>query len=136
MQVVKNTNLKGRWQVLQENPKVICDTAHNKEGLRIVLHQLERESYKKIHIVLGFVSDKNLGELLPLFPKEARYYFCKPNILRGLSEIDLQKKATAFNLDGKKYSSVALALESALLNANQQDIIYVGGSTFVVAEII
>lgn len=136
LQVVKNTNLKGRWQVLQENPKVICDTAHNKEGLRIVLHQLERESYKKIHIVLGVVSDKNLGELLPLFPKEARYYFCKPNILRGLSEIDLQKKATAFNLDGKKYSSVALALESALLNANQQDIIYVGGSTFVVAEII
>jgi len=136
LQVVKNTNLKGRWQVLQENPKVICDTAHNKEGLRIVLHQLERESYKKIHIVLGVVSDKNLEELLPLFPKEARYYFCKPNIPRGLSEIDLQKKATAFNLDGKKYSSVALALESALLNANQQDIIYVGGSTFVVAEII
>ena len=136
LHVVKNTNLKGRWQVLQERPKVICDTAHNKEGLEMVLDQLKREEFKKLHIVLGVVSDKKLDLILPLFPDTASYYFCKPDIPRGLSADTLQEKATKFNLIGKKYASVKGALKSALLNANQQDIIYVGGSTFVVAEII
>jgi dihydrofolate synthase/folylpolyglutamate synthase len=136
LHVVKNTNLKGRWQVLQENPKIICDTAHNKEGLRIVLNQLKKEEYKKLHIVLGVVLDKNLADILPMFPKEANYYFCKPNIPRGLSEAILKEKASDFDLLGEKYSSVKKAFKSALLNANQDDTIYVGGSTFVVAEII
>ncbi len=136
MNVVKNTNLKGRWQILQEKPKVICDTAHNKEGLHLVLNQLKREKFRKLHIVLGVVSDKKLEEVLPLFPKEATYYFCKPDIPRGMSEEVLQEKALNFNLKGKKYLSVKKAYKQALLNANQQDIIYVGGSTFVVAEII
>ena len=136
MSVVKNTNLKGRWQVLQENPKVISDTAHNAEGLKIVLNQLKKESYKKLHIVLGVVADKNLEVVLTLFPKDAIYYFCKPNIPRGLSEDVLLEKSIKFQLKGKKYSSVKKALKSALLNANQEDTIYVGGSTFVVAEII
>jgi dihydrofolate synthase/folylpolyglutamate synthase len=134
--VVKNTNLKGRWQVLQENPKVICDTAHNKEGLEMVLKQLKKEAFKRLHIVLGVVSDKKLEDVLPLFPNNASYYFCKPDIPRGLSAAVLQEKAIQFNLIGKKYTTVKGALKSALLNANQQDIIYVGGSTFVVAEII
>lgn len=136
LNVVKNTNLKGRWQILQEHPKVICDTAHNKEGLEMVLQQLKKEAYKKLHIVLGFVSDKKLEDVLPLFPNNASYYFCKPDIPRGLSAAVLQEKAMQFDLIGKKYTSVKRALKSALLNANQQDIIYVGGSTFVVAEII
>jgi dihydrofolate synthase/folylpolyglutamate synthase len=136
LHVVKNTNLKGRWQVLQEKPKVICDTAHNKEGLSIVLNQLKKEHYKKLHIVLGVVLDKNLVAILPMFPKEANYYFCKPNIPRGLSEAILQEKALNFDLFGEKYLSVKEAFKSALLNANQEDTIYVGGSTFVVAEII
>ena len=136
LNVVKNTNLKGRWQVLQEHPKVICDTAHNKEGLAIVLNQLKKQPFKKLHIVLGVVADKKLETILPLFPSSADYYFCKPAISRGLSEAILEANAKKFNLVGKKYSSVKLALKSALLNANQQDIIYVGGSTFVVAEII
>ena len=136
LNVVKNTNLKGRWQVLQEHPKVICDTAHNKEGLAIVLNQLKKQPFKKLHIVLGFVADKKLETMLPLFPSNASYYFCKPAISRGLSEVVLEANAKKFNLVGKKYSSVKLALKSALLNANQEDIIYVGGSTFVVAEII
>jgi dihydrofolate synthase/folylpolyglutamate synthase len=136
LNVVKNTNLKGRWQILQEHPKVICDTAHNKEGLEMVLQQLKKEAYKKLHIVLGFVSDKKLEDVLPLFPNNASYYFCKPDIPRGLSAAVLQEKAMQFDLIGKKYTSVKGALKSALLNANQQDIIYVGGSTFVVAEII
>ena len=136
LNVVKNTNLKGRWQVLQEQPKVICDTAHNKEGLSIVLKQLKKQPFKKLHIVLGVVADKKLETILPLFPGSADYYFCKPAISRGLSEAVLEANAKKFNLVGKKYSSVKLALKSALLNANQEDIIYVGGSTFVVAEII
>ncbi|MGJ8745661.1 bifunctional folylpolyglutamate synthase/dihydrofolate synthase [Polaribacter sp.] len=136
LHVVKNTSLKGRWQILQEKPKVICDTAHNKDGLRIVLKQLEKEVYNKIHFVLGVVSDKKLEEVLPLFPEEAVYYFCKPDIPRGMSEVVLKEKAQEFNLIGKKYSSVKNAFKSALHNANQEDIIYVGGSTFVVAEII
>jgi dihydrofolate synthase/folylpolyglutamate synthase len=136
LHVVKNTNLKGRWQILQKRPKVICDTAHNKEGLIIVLEQLKKEQFKKLHVVLGVVADKNLATILPLFPSNASYYFCKPDVPRGLSEVTLHEKATKFNLVGEKYASVKLALKSALLNANQEDIIYVGGSTFVVAEII
>ena len=136
MSVVENTNLKGRWQVLQENPKVICDTAHNAEGLKIVLNQLKKENYKKLHIILGVVSDKKLEDVLPLFPEEAIYYFCKPNIPRGLSEDFLQQKAEEFNLLGEKYSTVELAYKSALASAYQDDVIYIGGSTFVVAEVI
>ena len=136
LNVVKNTNLKGRWQILQKEPKVICDTAHNKEGLEIVLNQLKREVFKKLHIVLGVVSDKKLEDVLPLFPKDASYYFCKPDIPRGMSEVFLQQKAEEFNLIGEKYSTVELAFKSALASANQDDVIYVGGSTFVVAEII
>ena len=122
--------------ILQEHPKVICDTAHNAEGLKIVLHQLKKEKTKKLHIVLGVVSDKKLEDILSMFPAEASYYFCKPNIPRGLSEVVLQEKAANFNLFGKKYLSVKKAYKSALLNANQEDTIYIGGSTFVVAEII
>ena len=136
LQVVKNTSLKGRWQILQENPLAICDTAHNKEGLFLVLNQLKKQNYQELHIVLGMVADKSLEDILPLFPKEARYYFCKPAIPRGLSEEVLEEKASDFQLLGEKYTSVENAYSNALLNANQEDIIFVGGSTFVVAEII
>ena len=136
LHVAKNTHLKGRWQLLKETPRVICDTAHNKEGLSLVMDQLQEEHYKELHIVLGVVSDKNLEDILPLFPKNARYYFCKPNVPRGMSEAILYNKSIKFNLVGKKFTSVTKAYKEALLNANQEDIIYVGGSTFVVAEII
>ena len=134
--VVKNTGLKGRWQILQNNPKVICDTAHNMEGLKIVLNQLKKENYKKLHVVLGIVSDKKLEDILPMFPEKAIYYFCKPDIPRGLSDAVLQEKSKEFNLFGKKYPSVKKAYKKALQYANQEDTIYVGGSTFVIAEII
>jgi len=136
LQVVKNTSLKGRWQILKESPKVICDTAHNTEGLKIVLNQLKKQQFNKLHLVIGVVSDKKLEDVLPLFPKDAIYYFCKPNIPRGLNEDTLKQKASEFNLLGEKFSSVNNAFKKALSNANQEDIIYVGGSTFVVAEII
>ncbi len=97
---VANTGLRGRWDVLQESPKVICDTAHNAEGLKYVMEQLKLENFEKLHIVLGVVNDKDLDKVLPLFPKEAAYYFCKPDIPRGLEEIELQKTAKKFNLIG------------------------------------
>jgi len=136
LHVAQNTSLKGRWQLLQQNPKVIADTAHNTEGLKIVLNQLKKEHYNNLHMVIGVVSDKKLEDVLPLFPKDAVYYFCKPNIPRGLNEEDLKQKASEFNLMGEKFSSVDKAFKKALRNANQEDMIYVGGSTFVVAEII
>ena len=136
LNIVKNTNIKGRWQVLEQTPKVICDTAHNKEGLLLVLNQLSNQEYNLLHIVLGVVSDKDLDSLLPLFPKQARYYFCKPNIPRALSEDLLERAAKEFELFGDRYSSVEKAYASALLNANQNDMIFIGGSTFVVAEVI
>jgi len=136
LQVVKNTHLKGRWQILQENPKVIADTAHNKEGLEIVLQQLKKEKYNHLHIVLGVVSDKKLEEVLPLFPKEATYYFCKPNIPRGMSETLLKEVAHKYHLLGDSFNSVNQAFETAKLSAGKEDVVYVGGSTFVVAEIL
>lgn len=137
LNVVKNTSLKGRWQVLQEeNPKIICDTAHNKEGLSYVLEQLEKERKENLHIVLGMVLDKDLDEILPMFPKNARYYFCKPNIPRGLSEKRLQQKSNCFQLNGDCFVSVKQAFKIAKQVAGKEDVVYVGGSTFVVAEVI
>lgn len=134
--VVTNTGLKGRWQVLHTNPKIICDTAHNSHGLKIVLQQLEREAPSHLHIVLGVLNDKDLESILPLFPKNATYYFCKPKVQRGLDEKILQKEALKYNLIGKVYSSVLKAKNAALKTASKEDIIYIGGSTFVVAELI
>ncbi|MCG8734330.1 bifunctional folylpolyglutamate synthase/dihydrofolate synthase [Tenacibaculum finnmarkense] len=136
LKVVENTNLKGRWQILQQYPKVICDTAHNKEGLIYTLAQLKNEQYKNLHIVLGVVSDKDLAAILPMFPQNARYYFCKPNIIRGLSEKKLKDTAEVFNLTGDLFGSVNEAFESAKTQASSEDCIYIGGSTFVVAEIL
>ena len=136
LNVVKNTNLQGRWQILQESPKVICDTAHNAHGLEMVMNQLKKEKIKQLHIVLGVVNDKDLDSILPLFPKNAIYYFCKPKIERGLSAKILQEKAETYNLIGNTYRSISIAYKNAVANSDTKDLIYVGGSTFVVAEII
>jgi dihydrofolate synthase/folylpolyglutamate synthase len=136
LNVVKNTGLQGRWQQLGKSPKIICDTAHNKNGLEIVMKQIQKEKYNTLHIVLGVVNDKDLNEILPLFPKDAVYYFCKPNIPRGLAAKILQEKATGFNLKGKVFNSVSDSYTTALQNASKTDLIFIGGSTFVVAEIL
>ena len=136
LNVVKNTGLQGRWQQLNAYPKVICDTAHNKNGLEIVLNQIQKEDFDTLHIVLGVVNDKDLEEILPLFPKKAIYYFCKPNIPRGLDVLILKQKATSFGLTGEVYSSVSEAYKKAIEKAGKSDFIYIGGSTFVVAEIL
>ncbi len=134
--VIKNTGLQGRWQQLKERPKVICDTAHNSHGLKIVLNQIQNEKFEQLHIVLGVVNDKDLNEILPLFPKNAKYYFCKPNIPRGLNAEILQKKAADFQLYGKVYNSISNAYQEALKSSTKKDFIYIGGSTFVVAEVL
>jgi dihydrofolate synthase/folylpolyglutamate synthase len=136
LQVVKNTGLQGRWQQLGDSPKVICDTAHNKNGLEIVMYQIQKEKFDTLHIVLGVVNDKDLDEVLPLFPKNAIYYFCKPNIPRGLDASILYQKATTFGLHGEVFNSVSEAYKKALQVATKSDFIYIGGSTFVVAEIL
>lgn len=134
--VIQNTGLQGRWQQLRANPKVICDTAHNSHGLKIVLNQIQNEKFEQLHIVLGVVNDKDLNEILPLFPKNAKYYFCKPNIPRGLDANLLQKTASKFELYGKVYNSVSNAYKVALEISAENDFIYIGGSTFVVAEVL
>jgi dihydrofolate synthase / folylpolyglutamate synthase len=136
LNVVRNTGLLGRWQTLGESPKVICDTAHNKNGLEIVMKQIQKEKFDALHIVLGVVNDKDLAEILPLFPKKANYYFCKPNIPRGLEATLLQKKAAEFDLKGVVHNSVLESYNKARQNAQPKDFIYIGGSTFVVAEIL
>lgn len=133
---VQNTQLMGRWQSIGTQPTVICDTAHNKEGLSIVLSQIEQETFDQLHFVIGFVKDKKLENILPLFPKNAHYYFCSPKISRGLSAMDLKYKAEEFGLKGSVYPSVSEALKAAHSKAQESDFIYVGGSTFVVAEVL
>jgi len=134
--VVKNTGLLGRWQILNKKPLTICDTAHNKEGLIYVLKQLLNEQYDQLHIVMGVVNDKNLDSILELFPKNATYYFCKPNIPRGLEAKTLKEQAKRFDLNGEAYRSVKQALNEAQNTANKEDLIFIGGSTFVVAEVV
>lgn len=136
LNVIQNTGLQGRWQILGERPKVICDTAHNKEGLSFVLQQLQLETYDKLHIVFGVVKDKDIDSILSLFPKNASYYFCKPNVPRGLDADKLQSVFNENGLKGNVYNSVEEAMAMAIAEANKEDLIYVGGSTYVVAEII
>jgi dihydrofolate synthase/folylpolyglutamate synthase len=100
------------------------------------MNQLNNEPFTHLHLVLGFVNDKDLDKILPLFPKNATYYFSRPSLSRGLDETLLQKKAAAFNLIGNAYNSISEAYEAALKNATASDFIYIGGSTFTVAEVL
>lgn len=136
LNVVKNTGLQGRWQLLGTKPRIICDIAHNKEGLQYTLKQLSNTEYKQLHIVLGVVNDKNLDTILQLFPKNATYYFCQAQVPRALDAEILQQEGKKYSLTGARYSSVARAFKEAKNNAKPTDMLYIGGSTFVVAEIL
>ncbi|MDO4229292.1 MAG: folylpolyglutamate synthase/dihydrofolate synthase family protein [Capnocytophaga sp.] len=136
LNVIKNTGLKGRWQTLSENPKIVCDTGHNQAGLSYVMKQIAQQKFTKLHIVLGFVKEKDVEHVLDLFPKEACYYFCKPNIPRGLDVHILHNIASKKGLVGESYNSVNQALTAAKHQAQTSDFIFVGGSTFVVAEVV
>jgi len=131
---ILNTGLSGRWQILSHAPLTICDTGHNKEGLEYVLKQLNAIQKKSLHMVIGFVSDKDLKSVLPLFPKDAVYYFTKATVLRALDEKTLKSKAGDYGLNGESYSDVKSALAAAKERSSAEDVIFVGGSTFIVAD--
>jgi len=131
-----NTGFIGRWTVLSQSPLTICDTAHNNEGLSIVLKDLLSLNYSKLHFVIGFVEDKNMDSIIELFPENSNYYFCKPDIKRGFNEIDLKSNFESKLRFGNSYLSVQEALKSAKSKSSNNDIIFIGGSTFVVAEVI
>lgn len=129
------TGLKGRWQQLRQSPDVYCDTAHNTAGLMITLAQFDTVCKGTKRFVVGFVGDKDISTMLSLFPKEAQYYFCEPSNMRALKAEELQIRALEHGLIGKTFHNVNEALEEAVKDSSPTDAIYVGGSTFVVADI-
>ena len=136
LSVQKHTGLRGRWELLSKSPNIICDTAHNKEGLTLVIDQLQQQAFKRLHIVLGVLAEKSLDSFTDIFPKQAKYYFCQPNIPRAM---DVELLTQAFNKKGYKgqgYDSVEKAFTTAKEQALKEDLIFVGGSTFVVAEVL
>ncbi len=136
LSVVENTNLLGRWQSLGVEPLIVCDTGHNEAGIKEIVNQLNEMVYKELHIVSGVVNDKSIDTVLSLMPRSAKYYFCKANIPRALDVDELYELALLKNLKGKKCSSVKSALSLAKRQAKNDDVIFVGGSTFVVAEVL
>lgn len=134
--VRQNTGFAGRMQVLSETPLTICDTAHNEAGIESVMKQIRSMHHEEIHIVWGMVNDKQHDEILKLMPKDAKYYFAKPDMPRGLDVTELKGKCEKHGLKGETFNSVKLALNTAQKNAGTNDLVFVGGSTFVVAEVL
>lgn len=134
--VITNTGLMGRWQVLSDTPLTVCDTGHNREGLEYVVRQISQTQKKRLHMVIGFVSDKDLSLVLPLLPRDAIYYFTKASVPRALDQKVLKAEAAKYGLAGSSFPAVADALEAARLSADPEDMIFIGGSTFVVAEVV
>jgi dihydrofolate synthase / folylpolyglutamate synthase len=133
--VISYTKLKGRWQKLQDNPLVICDTGHNLDGVSMVLKQIKHQSYKRLWMVWGMVKDKDINDILQILPSGAYYFFTQAKIPRALDAAILAERATAFGLKGEVVPDVNDAIEIALQRASKDDLIFIGGSTFVVAEI-
>ncbi|MFY9309411.1 MAG: folylpolyglutamate synthase/dihydrofolate synthase family protein [Bacteroidia bacterium] len=134
--VIKYTGLLGRWQVLSKEPLVIADTGHNEAGIKEVLNQINKTPHQQLHFVLGVVNDKDITTILSLLPKNARYYFCKSSIPRALSAEELASQAAAAGLKGEICGTVENALAKAKKNAQITDLVFVGGSTFTVAEVV
>ncbi len=132
----ERTYFIGRWQQLGANPTILCDSGHNVDGLRTVFEQLKDIEYTQLHFVFGMVKDKDPSKVLSMLPISAKYYFAKANIPRGLDAKNLQKEAAKHNLKGRAYVSVKNALEAAKRQANDTDLIFIGGSIFVVAEVL
>ena len=134
--LVSNTGLMGRWQILSRIPLTIADTGHNREGVKEIIAQLQTMQYKRLHFVFGVVCDKDITTILEILPRNAIYYFCKADIPRAMAAEDLANLAFNFGLNGKVYGSVGDAFSSARNAALPDDLVFVGGSTFVVAEIV
>ncbi|MDL2251405.1 bifunctional folylpolyglutamate synthase/dihydrofolate synthase [Odoribacter sp. OttesenSCG-928-J03] len=133
---IHNTGLLGRWQVLSEDPYTVCDTGHNEDGIKEILKQIDSCRFNQLHFVLGVVNDKDIDTILKLLPKNAVYYFCKASIPRALNESILAEKAQRNGLKGQTYPTVEAAYKAAKQHAGADDMIYIGGSTFVVAEVV
>ncbi len=134
--IIQNTGIRGRWEIIGNKPLIICDVAHNIDALSIVINDIISIKSNKIHFVLGFVNDKNLDSIVDIFPESSNYYFAKPNIERGLDELELQELFKNNNRIGESYSSIEQAFKSAIKQSDPNDVIYIGGSTFVVSEVI
>jgi dihydrofolate synthase/folylpolyglutamate synthase len=134
--VTRQTGLMGRWQILGRSPLIIADTGHNQDGIKEVVWQLKQLKYNHLHIVIGMVNDKNIEEMLQLLPHSATYYFCKADIPRGLDASKLAQAASEFGLRGEVFDSVWNAYSRARHTAKYDDVIFIGGSTFVVAEVV
>lgn len=134
--VIRNTGLHGRWEKLANTPYTVCDTGHNIDGLTEVVAQLRSCTYRHLHFVIGMVNDKDVNSVLRILPREATYYFCKASIPRAMNEQELAGKARSCGLQGTTYPTVSEAYAAARKNAIPEDIIYIGGSTFVVAEVV
>jgi dihydrofolate synthase/folylpolyglutamate synthase len=132
--VISNTGLHGRWETISKHPHIICDIGHNEAGIREVVKQLRKEKYNHLHMVIGVVNDKDVTAMLQQLPKKAQYYFTKAKIPRALPETELSEKASEFGLHGSSFPSVRKAINAAKKNAGKKDLIFVGGSAFVVAE--
>ena len=133
--VTSITGLKGRWQKLGDRPLMICDTGHNAEGIKYLVAQISKQRYRNLHMIIGMVKDKDISKVLELLPKEAHYYFCQSRIPRALPAHELQTKANSFGLRGEVIPDVNEAINKAKINSSVDDMIFIGGSTFVVAEI-
>ena len=133
---VSSTGLSGRWQTLNDKPLAICDIGHNRDGFREVLNMIRKTPHQNLHFVLGLVADKNVDPVLQELPADATYYFCKADIPRGLDAAELKENASNHGLNGSIYPSVRDAYRQALKNAKDDDLVFVGGSTFVVAEVL
>ncbi len=134
--VCKLTGLMGRWQTIETSPKVICDTGHNVGGISYIVEQLKHETYKHLHIVIGMVNDKDISGVLSLLPKNAYYYFTQASVKRALPAEKMAQKAHAANLRGSYYDNVQTALETAKDRADKDDLIFIGGSSFIVADLL
>lgn len=134
--VIDNTHLLGRWQILNQHPLTICDTGHNIAGITQVVQQINACKFNRLHFVIGMVNDKDISGVLQLLPKDATYYFCKASIPRAMPEKELAVKANEIGLQGNSYPTVTLAYQAAQQNALPNDLIFIGGSTFTVAEVV
>lgn len=131
-----STGLMGRWQIIGNNPLIVCDTGHNEDGIKMIVGQIKNTAYKNLHIVFGMVADKDIVHVLQLLPREATYYFTRAALPRALDEKNLAEQANLIGLHGRSYSSVKEAFTAARMNADRNDLVFVGGSNFVVAEIL
>jgi dihydrofolate synthase/folylpolyglutamate synthase len=134
--VIKNTSLAGRWQIIRTEPAVICDTAHNTDGINVVLRQVNETPYKRLHMIIGFVNDKDIRKIMQLMPAEAAYYFTRLSVPRTMEESDLAAIAGEYGLKGQSFGDVGEAYKKALSTAGRDDLIMITGSNFLVGDFL